>query len=189
MKKATGVYPRPDVDTAGTQVVSHAGAVLLTETITKVGLDRALSTALARWRPRLAVHDPAKVLLDLALGLAVGGDCLADVARAARRAGRVRAGRLGPDGVTHDRPPRPRRDRRAGRDRHRPRRGPRRAWRLAGDHAPDHGTDAGRPLVIDVDATLVTAHSEKEGAAATFKKGFGHHPLWAFLDHGPDGTG
>ena len=45
------------------------------------------------------------------------------------------------------------------------------------------------PLVIDVDATLVTAHSEKEGAAATFKSGFGHHPLWAFLDHGPDGTG
>jgi hypothetical protein len=48
--------------------------VLLTETITRVGLDRALSAALGRWRPRLAVHDPAKVLLDLALGLAVGGD-------------------------------------------------------------------------------------------------------------------
>ena len=80
MKNATGVYPRADLDTAGTQVVSHAGTVLLTETITKVGLDRALSTALLRWRPRLAVHDPAKVLLDLALFLAVGGDCLADVA-------------------------------------------------------------------------------------------------------------
>ena len=48
---------------------------------------------------------------------------------------------------------------------------------------------AGSPLVIDVDATLVTAHSEKEGAAPTFKKGFGHHPLWAFVDHGPAGTG
>ena len=47
----------------------------------------------------------------------------------------------------------------------------------------------GRPLIIDVDATLVTAHSEKQGAAPTFKKGFGHHPLWAFLDHGPAGTG
>jgi hypothetical protein len=43
--------------------------------------------------------------------------------------------------------------------------------------------------VIDVDATLVTAHSDKEGAAATFKRGYGHHPLWAFLDHGPAGTG
>ncbi|GAA4546319.1 hypothetical protein GCM10023175_28260 [Pseudonocardia xishanensis] len=64
-----------------------------------------------------------------------------------------------------------------------------RAWALAGDHAPDHDTHTGSPLVIDVDATLVTAHSEKEAAAPTFEKGFGHHPLWAFVDHGPDGTG
>ena len=64
-----------------------------------------------------------------------------------------------------------------------------RAWALAGADAPDHGIDADRPLVIDLDATLVTAHSDKEGAAPTFKRGFGHHPLWAFLDHGADGTG
>ena len=43
--------------------------------------------------------------------------------------------------------------------------------------------------MIDVDATLVTAHSEKESAAPTFKGGFGFHPLWAFVDHGPEGTG
>jgi hypothetical protein len=43
--------------------------------------------------------------------------------------------------------------------------------------------------VIDVDATLVTAHSEKEQAAPTFKRGFGFHPLCAFVDHGPEGTG
>ena len=54
---------------------------------------------------------------------------------------------------------------------------------------PTTAPTPGRPLVIDVDATLVTAHSEKEGAAPTFKRGFGHHPLWAFVDHGPDGTG
>ena len=64
-----------------------------------------------------------------------------------------------------------------------------RAWRLAGDHAPDHGSSAKQPLVIDLDATLVTAHSEKENAAPTFKRGFGFHPLCAFLDHGPAGTG
>jgi hypothetical protein len=64
-----------------------------------------------------------------------------------------------------------------------------RAWSLAGEHAPDHATSAARPLVIDVDATLVTAHSEKESAAPTFKRGFGFHPLWAFVDHGPEGTG
>ena len=43
--------------------------------------------------------------------------------------------------------------------------------------------------MIDVGATLVTAHSEKEFAAPTFKRGFGFPPLWAFVDHGPDGTG
>jgi hypothetical protein len=45
------------------------------------------------------------------------------------------------------------------------------------------------PVVIDLDATLLTAHSEKEHAAPTFKKGFGFHPLCAFVDHGSDGTG
>jgi hypothetical protein len=63
-----------------------------------------------------------------------------------------------------------------------------RAWSLAGEHAPNHDASAASPLVIDVDATLVTAHSEKESAAPTFKRGFGFHPLWAFVDHGPEGT-
>jgi hypothetical protein len=57
-----------DVDVAGTQVLSQAGAVLLTETIGTVGLDPALLAGLQRWRPRLAVHDPAKIVIDLALG-------------------------------------------------------------------------------------------------------------------------
>jgi hypothetical protein len=64
-----------------------------------------------------------------------------------------------------------------------------RAWSLAGNNAPDHQRSAATPLVIDVDATLVTAHSEKESAAPTFKRGFGFHPLWAFCDHGAPGTG
>lgn len=45
------------------------------------------------------------------------------------------------------------------------------------------------PLVIDVGATLVTAHSEKEQAAPTWKKTFGFHPILAYLDHGRVGTG
>jgi len=64
-----------------------------------------------------------------------------------------------------------------------------RAWSLAGKSAPDYQRSASSPLVIDVDATLVGAHSEKESAAPTFKRGFGLHPLWAFLDHGAEGTG
>jgi hypothetical protein len=46
------------------------------------------------------------------------------------------------------------------------------------------GADPGF-YVIDFDGTLITAHSDKEGAAPTYKRGFGHHPLLALLD----GTG
>jgi hypothetical protein len=38
-------------------------------------------------------------------------------------------------------------------------------------------------LVIDLDASLVTCHSVKEQTAATFKHGFGYHPLLAWLDN------
>jgi hypothetical protein len=44
-------------------------------------------------------------------------------------------------------------------------------------------------VVVDVDATLVGAHSEKEGATPNFKRGFGFHPILAFVDHGSGGTG
>ena len=44
-------------------------------------------------------------------------------------------------------------------------------------------------MIIDLDATLITAHSEKEGATPHFKHGFGFHPLLAFVDHGDGGTG
>ena len=65
----------------------------------------------------------------------------------------------------------------------------RRVWSLAGGNAPTAGISAESPLVIDVDATLVEAHSAKEGAAPTFKGGFGYHPLTAWFDHGADGAG
>ena len=66
MKKATGFYPRVQVDAAGSGVVSQAGGVTLTEVVRVSGIDRALSAALSRWRKPTAVHDPAKVVLDLA---------------------------------------------------------------------------------------------------------------------------
>ena len=60
--------------------VGHAGGVLLTATIRATGLDRALSETLGPWRKPLATHDPAKVVLDLAVMLALGGDALSDIA-------------------------------------------------------------------------------------------------------------
>jgi hypothetical protein len=47
-------------------------------------------------------------------------------------------------------------------------------WKLAGERAPDAAASAASPLVIDVDATLVTAHSDKESAAPTYKRGRGY---------------
>jgi len=53
-----------------------------------------------------------------------------------------------------------------------------RVWAAGG------GADLTDPagVILDVDASLLTAHSEKEGAAATYKHGFGFHPLLVFLD-------
>jgi hypothetical protein len=61
-----------------------------------------------------------------------------------------------------------------------------RAWALAGDRAP--GAD-GSLVAVDIDATIVLAHSEKEKAAPTWKKTYGFHPLAAFADHGAGAGG
>jgi hypothetical protein len=64
----------------GSGVVSQAGRVLLTRALRVTGLDAGLSAGLARWRAPRAVHDPGKIVADLAVTLALGGDCLADIA-------------------------------------------------------------------------------------------------------------
>jgi hypothetical protein len=189
VNKRSRFYPRVQVDTADVPAVGQAGGVLLTETVRASGLDAGLSAALEPWRKPLAIHDPGKVVLDLALTLALGGDCLADIAllRAEPRVyGRVASDPTVSrtiDALAADAP--------AALKAINTARATARAqvWGLAGEHAPDHGVDAAMPLVIDIDATLVTSHSEKEQAAPTFKRGFGHHPLCSFLDHGPDGSG
>jgi hypothetical protein len=169
----------------GRGVVSHAGGRLLVETAHAVGLDAGLSAALAPWRLERAVHDPGKVVLDLAVSAAMGGRCPADVAalRAVPQVfgpvasdatvSRAVAAWVADDGgaaaeaaiwsaLAKAREV---------------------AWRLGGVPTQDG------MLVIDPDATLVGAHSAKQGAAKTFKKTVGHHPLLAYLDHGRGGTG
>ena len=128
------------------------------------------------------MHDPGKILADLVVTLALGGDCLADAAML--RAHPQLCGPVASDPVISrlisalaaDAPRALRvirKARAAARER---------AWSLAGDAAP--GGDGG-VIVVDLDATLVTAHSEKEQAAPTWKKTFGFHPLSAFADHAP----
>jgi len=53
---------------------------MLLQTAAASGLAVGLSRGLASWRRARAVHDPGKTVLDLAVAIALGGDCLADVA-------------------------------------------------------------------------------------------------------------
>ena len=187
--KRTAVYPQPRHDAGATRVVGHAGGMLLTKTAVVTGLTRGLSKGLARWRKPFAIHDPGKIVSDLAITLALGGDCLADVALL--RSEPAVYGRVASDptisrliSLLADDAPQVLKAIDAARAEARTR-----SWALAGEHAPTHGASVEQPLVVDVDATLVTAHSDKEHAKPTFKKGYGFHPLCAFVDHGQDGTG
>lgn len=185
MKKRIGSYPRVRVEDGGRGVVSQAGAVLLVETVRKSGLDQAISTTLASWRKSRAVHDPGKTVLNLALAVALGGDCLADVAML-----RAEPGLFGP--VASDPTvsrlidtlatagPKALAAIRAARAEARER-----VWNLAKNAAPD----ASGQVIVDLDGVLVLAHSDKQDATATWKKTLGHHPLMAFVDHGSGGSG
>lgn len=185
----TGFYPRVRVDAAPVSAAGSAGGVLLTGAVRAAGLDVALSQALVSWRSPFAVHDPAKVVTDLAVALVLGGDCLADVAllrgepelfgpvASEATVSRTIAALGGDADRVLAQVARARKAARAA------------VWAAAGEHAPTHQISAVAPVVIDLDATLITAHSEKQSAAPTFKKGFGFHPLCAFVDHGQAGTG
>src|ERR1700733_13153636 len=174
------------VSADGRGLVSQAGAVLLWETLRVTGLGRGLSAALEPWRGARAAHDPGKIVADLAAAVALGGDCLADIA--VLREQPDLAGPVASDPVVSRLVsmlagdlPRSVRAIRAARAAARER-----AWALAGDAAP--GGDGGL-VTIDLDATIVVAHSDKEQAAPTWKKTFGFHPMTAWADHGAGGNG
>jgi hypothetical protein len=182
----TARRPKIMVSADGTGIVSQAGGLVLTQTLRATGLDRGLDAALERWRQPRAVHSPGKIISDLAVAVALGGDCLADVAmlRAQPELFGPAASdpvvsrlvtRLAADG------PRALKVIRAARAAAR-----QRAWEMAGDAAP--GADGGL-VTVDIDATIVTSCSEKEQAMPTWKKTYGHHPLTAFADHGRGGSG
>ena len=80
MVKNSGLYPSVVVKSGDVPAVGLAGARLLTETIRVTSLDASLSKALSWWRGSWAVHDPGKIMVDLAVCVALGGRCLSDVA-------------------------------------------------------------------------------------------------------------
>ena len=155
MVKNSGLYPAVGVECGDVPAVGLAGARLLTETIRVTSLGNELSRALSAWRGPWAVHDPGKIMADLAVCVALGGRCLSDVALL-RCQGEV----FGP--VASD----PTVCRLVGtladyveaveaavnRARKTVRQ---RVWDLAGEHSPTAGISAERPLVINIDATVV----------------------------------
>ena len=158
------------VSADGAGIVSQAGGLLLTRVLRVTGLDRGLDVALERWRPARAVHSPGKIITDLAVALALGGDCLADVAML--RSQPELFGPVASDPVVSrliarlaGDAPRALKAIRAARAAARAR-----AWDLAGGAAP--GADGGL-VTVDIDATIVTACSEKEQAMPTWKKTYG----------------
>jgi len=161
-----------EVRADGEGVVSHAGSALVALIADKSGLTGALSVGLAGLRQRRSGHDPGRVVRDLAVMLADGGDCLADLG--AVRDQDALFGVVASDST---------------------------AFRVinqiactpglldaladAHAHAREHvwkQAQAPERVTIDIDATLITSHSEKEGAAGTFKGGYGFHPLMAYCD-------
>jgi hypothetical protein len=181
----TARSPKITVSADGTGIVSQAGGLLLTRTLAVTGLGHGLSAGLERWRAPRAAHDPGKIITDLAVMLALGGDCLADIA--VLRAEPALFGPVASDPVVSRLvsrlaadAPRALRAIRAARAAAR-----RKAWTLAGASAPG----AGGQLIAVLDATIVISHSDKEQARPTWKKTYGFHPMTAFADHGPDGSG
>jgi hypothetical protein len=171
--KRTGGQRRVKVSADGRGVVSHAGTALLRELATETGLADAVTGALLDTYRGFPVHMPGQVFADLAVAIADGADAVtgievlrdrealfgpvASMPTAWRLLDRIDGAHLG----------RVRAARAVAR---------RRAWQAGA--APVPGTE----LRIDFDATITIAHSEKQNAAATWKKTYGFHPLLAFLD-------
>jgi hypothetical protein len=173
VEKRNRTGPRLKVSADGKNVVNHAGARLLSDLADETGLRGGLSRAMAATKQRRRGHDRGQVLVDLAVMIADGGDAISDLAVLRNQpdlfgevASTPTAWRTleAVDGDALDGIAVARAEAR------------RRVWAA--------GADPGF-YVIDFDGTLITAHSDKEGAAPTYKRGFGHHPLLALLD----GTG
>lgn len=197
-KKARDVAPLL-VTADGKGMTGRAGTGLLGRVADRVGLTDGLSQAVGGCRSWVE-HDPGKVVRDLVLMLADGGDALrhlkvldgqrelfGEVASAATANRTIIA--LADDELVVERLADPRREARA------------QVWATGGQppviSAARGAWEAGDRqtvfrLDLDLDATLITCWcDDREGlrrAAATYKKGWGTHPLVGYLDRG-DGLG
>jgi hypothetical protein len=155
----------------GKNLVSHAGAALLAELADRTGLTDAMSGAMEDCGISWHTHDPGVVLTHLAVAIADGADCLADIA-----ALKEQEDLFGPVASVAT----------AWRAVHATAVFELRAIPLALAQArarvwaakPPEG-----PMIWDFDSTLVNVSSEKEDAAPTYKRGFGFNPLAVWCDN------
>ncbi len=155
----------------GKNLVSHAGAALLAELADRAGLTEAMSEAMAECGINWHTHDPGVVLTHLAVAIADGADCLADIAGL-----KEQEELFGPVASVAT------------------------AWRalhatasvelraipsaLAAARAAVWAAEPPvGPMIWDFDSTLLNVHSEKEDAAPTYKHGFGFNPLGVWCDN------
>jgi hypothetical protein len=184
--QATTTRPRVRVTTDGKGVVGHAGARLLADLADATTLSGELGAALSPLRRERARHDPGRTLVDMAVALADGATTISDIAVLGDQ-----GDLFGPvasdstcwrllNSLTHKEITAIAAARAAAREV---------VWaqRAEVSGAPfPVAFAAGRALpglVLDLDASLVICHSEKEQAAATFKHTFGYHPILAFCDN------
>jgi hypothetical protein len=168
--KSNSARPRLVVTGDGKNVASHVGSRMVADLADALDLTDGLSAAMAPTRQRRGGHDRGRVLVDLAVSIADGGETISELVVLRDQPGLFGKVASTPtawrtleavDAAALDRIADARAAARA------------KAWAA--------GRDPGF-YVIDFDATLVIAHSEKDQAAANYKRTFGFHPLLAFLD-------
>jgi hypothetical protein len=182
--QSTRTRPKVVIAGGGRGVVAHAGTRLLTDLADKTGVTSGFSQALGVGRVRRSAHDPGRVAVDLAVLLADGGETISDLAVLRQQPRLFGAVASDPtawrvlDAIDEPALARLRTARAAAREL---------AWAQLVETRGSlpASTVLGRALpgfVLDLDATIVLCHSEKETAAPTWKHTFGYHPLLCFLD-------
>jgi hypothetical protein len=186
----TRVFPSVPVTFTGQSLISHAGLNVLTGFMEALGFGGLCDNRLGQFVPSSARHRSGKLVGSLAAMLAAGGEHVNDLDMLRASPGvfgpvpsNATVSRFFERTVAH-----PElfaygfetlsRELRS------------RAWDAAAKSSPAARATSAEPLIIDLDATLVTSHSDKENVAGTYKGGYGFAPFIASCDYGAgNGTG
>lgn len=190
MNHSTHVFPALPTQLTGQALVSHAGLSVLTSFLNALDFRQLREDRLSQFVPATATHRPGKILGALALSLAAGGEQATDIDQL--RAAPELFGPVASDATV---------SRFMGRIKDQPeafaygfatmtRSLRSKVWAASGPRNPARLATSANPLIIDIDASLVHVHSDKENSAGTYKGGYGFSPMIAMADYGKtNGTG